>query len=231
MILNQTFKKAFIHTIPVMIAFLFLGIGYGMVMEHNGYNFIWSFFISLFTFAGSAQFAMVSFLSLQIHPIYVFFIIFIINARHIFYGISMNEKYSKCLNSKWYLYFGLTDETFTVLNSHDLSNILNKKKYYLTVTLLHHIYWVTGSVLGGILGSILPFEIVGLDFILTALFVSVLVSQMKKSKVKIPGWVGFFISLGMVLIFKDQFIVPAMVLIVLFLILYEKKYVSKAKIL
>ncbi|MDD3122403.1 MAG: AzlC family ABC transporter permease [Candidatus Izemoplasmatales bacterium] len=229
--MNQTFKKAFIHTIPVMIAFLFLGIGYGMVMEHNGYNFIWSFFISLFTFAGSAQFAMVSFLSLQIHPIYVFFIIFIINARHIFYGISMNEKYSKCLNSKWYLYFGLTDETFTVLNSHDLSNILNKKKYYLTVTLLHHIYWVTGSVLGGILGSILPFEIVGLDFILTALFVSVLVSQMKKSKVKIPGWVGFFISLGMVLIFKDQFIVPAMVLIVLFLILYEKKYVSKAKIL
>jgi 4-azaleucine resistance transporter AzlC len=231
MTLDQAFKKAFLHTIPVMIAFLFLGIGYGMVMEQNGYNFIWSFFISLFTFAGSAQFAMVSFLSMQVNPIYVFFIIFIINARHIFYGISMNQKYRECRNSKWYLYFGLTDETFTVLNSHDLLDIPNKKKYYLTVTILHHLYWVTGSILGGILGSVLPFEIIGLDFILTALFVSILVSQMKNAKIKVPGWIGLFISLGMVLLFKDQFIVPAMGLIILFLVLFEKSYVKKASTL
>ncbi len=225
-----TLKKAFVDSTPVFFAFIFLGIGYGMLMEQNGFGYLWTFFISLFTFAGSAQFAMISFLTESLNPIYVFMLVLVINARHIFYGISMAKKYETTGMKKYYLYFGLTDETFTVLNAHEDDIIHDKPKYYLLVTIFHHLYWVLGSLLGAILGRILPFEILGLEFILFALFLSVYVSQMKKAKDKYPGLFGICLSLIALLLFETQFVVASMIFIIIALVLYEKKYTKKVNV-
>lgn len=223
----MVFKKAFIHSIPVLFAYLFLGIGYGMLMEQNGYSFVYSFFISLFTFAGSAQFAMIPLMVEGMNPVYVFLLIFVINARHIFYGISMNKKYTDTHWMKYYLYFGLTDETFTVINAHEEETCVNPKKYYFFLTLLHQFYWVAGSVLGGILGSLLPFEIMGLDFILFTLFLSVYTAQMKKAKDKLPGLFGLGITLIALIIIRTQFVIVSMVLILISLVIYEKEHLRR----
>ncbi|MBU1020295.1 MAG: AzlC family ABC transporter permease, partial [Firmicutes bacterium] len=217
--MKNNFKKAFIISIPVMIAFIFLGISYGMLMEENGYGPTWSFFISLFTFAGAAQFAMVAFLSIQMNPLIVFIIILVINARHLFYGISMLDEYRNYGALKWYLMGGLTDETFSLVRSIKFDEKDDKKEIYLFITLLNHSYWVIGSVLGGVLGSVLQFEIIGLDFILTALFVSVFASYLKNSKIKYPGYIGLGVSIFTLLIFQDNFIIPAMGIMVLLLLL------------
>lgn len=221
-------KKAFIHSTPVLFAYLFLGIGYGMLMEQNGYSFIYSFFISLFTFAGSAQFALIPLLVEGMNPVYVFLLIFVINARHIFYGISMNKKYISTGKSKYYLYFGLTDETFTVINAHQDEACVNPKKYYLYLTLLHQAYWVIGSVLGGLLGSLLPFDIIGLEFILFALFLSVYTAEMKKAEDKVPGFLGLGITLLALVLLRSQFVIVSMVLILISLVIYEKLHLRRS---
>ncbi|MGD9909716.1 MAG: AzlC family ABC transporter permease [Candidatus Izemoplasmatales bacterium] len=223
----MAFRKAFIDSTPVLFAYLFLGIGYGMLMEQNGYSFVYSFFVSLFTFAGSAQFAMIPLMVEGMNSIYVFILIFVINARHIFYGISMNKKYMNTNMMKYYLYFGLTDETFTVINAHEEDPCEDPKKYYFYLTLLHQLYWVTGSVLGGILGSLLPFEIIGLDFILFALFLSVYTSQMKKAKDKLPGLFGLGITLLALILVRSQFVIVSMVLILISLVIYEKEHLRR----
>lgn len=221
--MKYTLKKAFIITIPVMLAFLFLGISYGMLMEENGYGPIWSFSISLFTFAGAAQYAMVVFLSNQINPLIVFLIILVINARHLFYGISMLKEYKNFGILKFYLMAGLADETFSLVKSVKVEDGVNKKQLYFFITVLNHLYWVIGSTLGGILGSVLTFEIKGLDFILTALFVSVFVANFKNSKVKFPGYIGIGVSLISLIVFRENFIIPAMGIMIVLLILIQPK--------
>lgn len=207
-------KKMFVNTLPVMVVYVSLGIAYGILMEANGYNFVWSLCTSLFVFAGAAQYALVGLLVSAVSPISVFFVIVIINARHLFYGLSMLKRYEKTGWLKWYLMLGLTDETFGVLQPLDEADMESPNRYYLYTTLLHHSYWVIGSVLGGLLGSIIQIEIVGLDFILTALFVSVFVSQAKKSHLVLPAVLGLGISVLSLLLFPNQFIVISMMLMV-----------------
>ncbi|PKK97310.1 MAG: branched-chain amino acid ABC transporter permease [Tenericutes bacterium HGW-Tenericutes-3] len=227
--MSNILKKAFMINLPVMVAFIFLGIAYGMLMESNGYGPIWSFFISLLTFAGAAQFAMVAFLSLQVHPLSVFFIVLVLNARHLFYGISMLKSYQSMGKTKIYLFLGLCDETFGLVNTVTISNDKNKKKTYLYITILNHFYWVLGSTLGGLLGGLLTFEIKGLEFILTALFVSVFVSQFKKAQRKTPAYIGLIVSIISLVIFKENFIIPAMLMII-GLLLIDQKRLIKGKI-
>ena len=216
-------KRAFVYSLPVMIVYLSLGIAYGILMEANGYNALWSFFTSVFVFAGAAQYAMVGLLVSLTNPLSVFLIILILNARHLFYGISMMKKYDDLGHVKWYLMLGLTDETFGIVQPIDPKTLDNPKRFYLLTTLFNHGYWVVGSTLGGILGSLITIDILGLDFILTALFVSVFVSQAKKKDLIIPTTIGLVVSFGALLIFKEQFILPSMVLIVLSLLILASK--------
>jgi len=220
-------KKMFINTLPVMVVYLSLGIAYGILMEKNGYNALWSLGTSLFVFAGAAQYALVGLLVSTISPLSVFFVILIINARHIFYGLSMLKRYEKTGFLKWYLMLGLTDETFGVLQPIQESTIEYPKSYYVYTTLLHHSYWVIGSVLGGILGSLISVEILGLDFILTALFVSVFVSQAKQSHLQKPALIGLGVSFIALLVFPSQFILISMiVMLVILVMMYRKSEVN-----
>lgn len=216
-------KRVFLYTLPVMLVYISLGIAYGIVMAANGYNALWSFTTSLFVFAGAAQYALVGLLVSVANPISVFFVILILNARHLFYGLSMLKKYESLGSSKWYLMWGLTDETFGLLQPIDEATLEHPKRFYLYTTLLNHGYWVLGSTIGGLAGGLFNIQILGLDFILTALFVSVFVSQAKKSGLLIPAIIGLSGSLICLYLFGNQFIIPSMILILLALFLLAKK--------
>ncbi|MCF7925389.1 MAG: AzlC family ABC transporter permease [Candidatus Izimaplasma sp.] len=215
-------KKIFTYTLPVIVVYISLGMAYGILMAQNGYGPIWSFFSSLLIFAGAAQYALVTLLVAAVNPISAFFLILIINARHIFYGISMLNKFEDTGKAKWYLMFGLTDETFGFLSSVNVNSLHNKKQFFLGVTLLNHFYWVLGSTLGGIIGTVVGIQIQGLEFILVALFVGVFISQIMKQELRLPGLLGLLISFAMLIIFRDHFIIPSMVAIIVVMALLDR---------
>lgn len=205
---------AFPKTVPVMVGYVFLGAAYGILMKVNGFGILWVLAMSIFVYAGSLQYVGVTLLAAMVHPLYAFFMGLMINARHLFYGISMLGKYHDLKRFKTYLIFALTDETFSVLCNEKVPRALNKEWVYLWISLLNQGYWVIGSVAGSILGSLVTFDTKGLDFALTALFVVIFTEQWKNHKDHRPALAGVVSSAICVILFgAGSFIIPAMVLI------------------
>ncbi|NLY71747.1 MAG: branched-chain amino acid ABC transporter permease [Clostridiales bacterium] len=221
---KEALKAAFPHTIPVMTGYLFLGAAYGILMNTKGYGVGWTLFISVFVFAGSMQYVGVTLLTSIFNPIYAFLLTLMVNARHLFYGVSMLEKYQGTGKFKPYLIFGLTDETFSIQCSIEAPEGIDRNWFMFFITLLDHIYWVVGSVIGSLLGYIVNFNTEGLDFVLTALFVVIFINQWKSTRNHIPALVGLLSSIVCLLIFgQDSFIIPAMVLILIVLTIFRNK--------
>lgn len=217
-------QYAFPKTIPVMVGYLFLGAAYGILMKVNGYGLGWVAASSILIYAGSLQYLEVSLLAGLVHPLYAFLMGLMINARHLFYGISMLGKYRELRNWKTYLIFTLTDETFSVLCEEQVPEGMDKEKVYLWVSALDHCYWVLGSVAGCLIGSVMTFNTKGLDFSLTALFVVIFTDQWKGQKNHKPALTGLLASAAAVLVFgADRFIIPAMVSILALLMWDYKK--------
>lgn len=211
-------RYAFPKTVPVMVGYLFLGTAYGILMKVNGFGFFWVLAMSLFVYAGSLQYVGVTLLAGMVHPMYGFLMGLMINARHLFYGISMLGKYRDLKRFKPYLIFALTDETFSVLCSEKVPPHLDREWVYLWISLLNQIYWLAGSVAGCVLGGMITFDTKGLDFALTALFVMIFTDQWKGNKDHGPAIGGVVSSVVCLLVFdSDSFIVPAMVLILVIL--------------
>lgn len=208
------FQYALPKTIPVMVGYLFLGMAYGILMRVNGLGILWTLAMSLFVYAGSLQYVGVTLLAAMVNPVYAFLMGLMINARHLFYGISMLGKYRDLKKFKPYLIFALTDETFSVLCNENVPRAIDKEWVYLWVSFLDQCYWVLGSVMGSVLGSIITFNTKGLDFALTALFVVIFTDQWKGEKDHRPALAGVAGSVVCVLIFgADKFIIPAMAMI------------------
>ena len=217
-------KAAFPHTIPVMTGFLFLGVAYGILMSGRGYNWLWILLISSVVLAGSLQFVGISLLTVAFDPLYTFAIALMINARHLFYGISMLDRYCGTGRLKPYLIFGLCDETFSLLCSVEPPKDVEKKHFMLAVTMLHHSYWVAGSLAGGLIGPLLAFDMRGIDFVMTAFFVVIFINQWMARKNHSPALVGIGAAVVSLIVFgRDNFIVPAMILIVAALSLFRKQ--------
>lgn len=216
--MKSSFKKAFFDTLPVLAGFIVLGIAYGMLFVEKGYQWYYAVLSSLLIYAGSAQFVAVSLLATDINLINLFLIIFVINIRYIFYGISMLNRYNKANKVKSFLIFGLTDETFALLVDSKQDD-----KYMFFVTLLNYIYWALGTFVGSIIGSDVVFNTRGLDFILTALFVTIFINQWRKSKNRLPLFLGFIISGVMLIIFKNYFIIPALLVLLVVVLLFKNK--------
>lgn len=207
-----TLRYAFPKTVPVMVGYLFLGAAYGILMKVNGYGFGWVAASSILIYAGSLQYLEVSLLTGLVNPVYAFLMGLMINARHLFYGISMLGKYKDLKKWKTYLIFALTDETFSVLCEEQVPEELDKEQVYLWVAALDHFYWVLGSVTGCLIGSMMTFNTTGLDFALTALFVVSFTDQWKGQKNHRPALVGLLASAACVVVFgADRFIIPAMI--------------------
>lgn len=212
----SAFRYAWPKTIPVLAGYLFLGTAYGILMAVNGFDVRWTLACSVFVFAGSLQYVGVTMLSSIIHPLTALLMSLIINARHMFYGVSMLHKFEDVKKGRPYLIFGMSDETFTLLVQEDVPEQYNKDNVYLWITALDQLYWIIGSVTGAILGSLLNFNSQGLDFALTALFVVTLVEQWKKKEGHLFALIGIIAPLLCLLIFgASDFIIPAMVLILI----------------
>ena len=216
-------RRAFVATLPVMAGYLVLGTGFGILFQSKGYGIIWAVAMSVFVYAGSMQYLAVDLLTGGVSLIASAITTLMVNARHLFYGISMIGKYQNMGPYKPYLIFGLTDETYS-LNCVDLpSDISNAPLYYFLVSILNQSYWVLGTAIGALLGQIIPFSTEGIDFSLTALFITVFVEQWKSTKDHIPAIIGLAASVVCLLIFGTaNFLIPTMILITLCLTIYRK---------
>ena len=224
-ILAAAAKAAFPHTIPILTGFLVLGIAYGIYMKALGFSPIVPILISIFVFAGSMQFVAGSVLTAAFAPGSTFLLTLKVNARHVFYGISLLEKYRDLGKKKFPTIFWMCDESFSINVSAEVPEGIDKGWFYFFVSLLDYSYWVTGTILGAILGQFIPFDTTGIDFAMTALFIVILVGQWEKEKEKshISTLGGLGISqVCLVLFGADNFIVASMVGIVLFLTLLRR---------
>ncbi|MDR2656039.1 MAG: AzlC family ABC transporter permease [Oscillospiraceae bacterium] len=216
-------KSSFAPTIPVMTGYLFMGAAFGILLQSKGYNFLWSGFMAVVIYAGSAQFVAAELLSKAFNPLNAFLVILMVNARHIFYGFSMLDKYSGMGKIRPYLVFSLTDETFTVLYSAQPPQGLSQKAFYLCVSLMNQIYWVIGCIAGGAAGSALPINPRGIDFVMTALFVAIFADLLREKQNRVPAAVGVFASVLCLFIFgAENFLIPAMLLMALALTVLKK---------
>ncbi|AJA23216.1 TPA: azaleucine resistance protein AzlC [Bacillus thuringiensis] len=217
------FRAAFPYTIPIFAGFVFLGIAYGIYMNSLGFSAIYPILMSLIIFAGSMEFIAANLLLVAFNPIHALFLTLMVNARHLFYGISMLEKYKGTGKKKFYLIFGLCDESFSINSTVDIPKGVDKGWFMFFVTLLNHLYWGIGAAIGGIFGSFVHFNTKGLDFVMTALFVVIFVEQWMREKKHYSALVGLGLSIFSLIIFGgNNFIIPAMIMILLVLTILKK---------
>ena len=215
----KQWKKNFIRTIPVLTGYLVLGASFGIVMQSKGFGVLWSIGMSAAVFAGSMQFVAVDLLATAAGMITTALTTLMVNARHLFYGVSMVDRYRDAGKAKPYLIFALTDETYSIVCADEtLSN-----RDLFQITLLDHLYWIAGSAIGGGIGALIPWDFKGVDFALTALFISIFTDQWIKTKDHLPAILGASLSAASLLIFgADRFLIPAMLAITLALAVLKR---------
>ena len=210
---RKTIGAALRASLPVMAGYIVLGMGFGVLLSEKGYSWIWAFLMSATIYAGSMQYAALDLISGGANLITCALMTLMINARHFFYGLSMLDKYEHAGKKKPYLIFALTDETYSLVCSPAPEG-LDATSYYFWISLLDQLYWILGSVIGGLLGPILPFDSTGMDFAMTALFAVIFVEQWLSAPSHIPALLGLGISLGCLLLLgPTNFVIPSMVLI------------------
>ena len=212
-------KEAVLRSVPVMAGYVVLGIGFGILLRDAGYGVAWAFAMSLLIYAGSMQFVGVSLLAGGASLLTAALTTVMVNARHLFYSISMIERYQHA-KYKPYLIFALTDETYSILSDGKTPEGVDPDLYRFLVSLFDHCWWVTGSVLGSLLGSVIPFSTRGIEFSMTALFIASFTEQWLTTRNHIPALTGLLATLACLLVFgPDRFLIPAMLLITLVLTL------------
>ena len=208
-------KKAFFRSLPVMSGYMILGAGFGILLRDSGYGVLWAFLMSAFIYAGSMQFVGIGLITSGASFITTAFTTFMVNARHLFYSISMVDRYRDAGKYKPYMIFALTDETYTLLVDDKAGEDPQSGNLYrFLVSLFDQVYWVTGSVLGSLLGSVLPFSTKGIEFSMTALFIASFTEQWVSGKDRLPALTGVVCSVLCLILFgPDRFLIPDMVLI------------------
>lgn len=220
---KKAFRAALPYSLPICIGFLFIAMSYGFLMRSRGFSVFYPMAMSAFIFAGSMEFVAVELLLSAYAPLHAFLLTLMVNARHLFYGISMLEKYKGMGWKKPYLIFGMCDETFSVNCTVTPPEGVDRGWFMFFVTLLNHFYWFSGATLGGIFGSFLHFSTEGLDFVMTAMFVVIFLEQWLKEKNHVSAICGLVVSLLCLILFgENQFMVPAMLAILGVLTLLRK---------
>lgn len=216
----KTAQYAFARSLPVMAGYLVLGLGFGVLLQTKGYGVGWALAMSALIYAGSMQYLAVDLLAGGATLVAAALMTFTVNARHLFYGISMVERYRDTGPAKPYLIFALTDETYSLVCSGEVPDGVDRKRYFFLVSLFDQLYWIAGSVLGALAGSVLPFDSTGIDFSMTALFLVVMTEQWRTTRDHRPALVGLGVSVACLVFFgADGFLIPAMIGITLALTL------------
>ncbi len=226
--LRRALKAAFPHTIPVLTGFMALGIAYGVLMNTKGYSVFWAVLMSAVAFCGSMQFVAITLLTAAFHPVQALVLSIMVNARHLFYGIAMLEKYKGLGKARFFLIFWLCDETFSIACSVEPPPDIPKAWFYGGISFLNYSYWVTATFIGGVLGHFISFNTTGLDFVLSALFVVLFIEQILTKENRVPGVIGLICTVaGRLLFGADNCVIPSMLLILTVFIL-GRQYLGKA---
>ena len=216
-------RAAFPYTIPIMAGFLFLGMTYGVYMVQSGFDFWYPMLTSIAVFGGSLEFMIVTLLLSPFNPLQALMVALMIQARHLFYGITMLDRYRDVGKKKPYMIFGLCDETFSIVCSVDAPGGVSRSWFMFFVTLLDQAYWFCGCTLGALFGMLIRFNTQGLDFAMTALFVVIFIEQWRKDRQHISAMIGLGFSVLSLLIFgPDNFLLPSMGAILAALAILQK---------
>lgn len=223
---HRALKAAFPHTIPVLMGYLAIGLVFGWMLSAIGYGPVWAGAMSLTIYAGSGQYLGVTLLEEAAPLLQVAFLTLIINFRHLVYGLSMLEKFKGMGWRKVYMMFALTDETYALLAGVELPEGVNGKQFYFWISLLDQLYWIAGSLIGSIAGSLITINTEGIDFAMTALFIVIAIGQWQSSRQHFPVFLGAVGTLACLLLFgseNGQFLIPALVVLVAGLLLAKPK--------
>lgn len=219
----KTLKKAFPYTIPIFAGFWFLGLAYGIYMNVSGFSFVYPMVMGLIIFGGSLEFVAVEMLLSPFAPLQVLIMTLLIQARHLFYGLSMLDKFKGMGWKKYYLIFGMCDETFSINYTAEIPEDVDSGWFMFFVTLLNHFYWFSGATIGGLIGSLLHFSTDGISFVMTAMFVVIFLEQWLKEKRHISAYTGLCTSAICLIMFgADSFMIPTMVTIISLLAVLRK---------
>ena len=222
-IILRSFKAAFPYTIPIFAGFWFLGLAYGIYMNVSGFSFVYPMIMSLVIFGGSLEFITVTMLLSPFAPIQALIISLMVQSRHLFYGISMLDRFKGMGWKKFYLIFGMCDETFSINYTANIPDGADKGWFMFFVTLLNHFYWVSGATIGGLAGGLFQFDTTGIEFVMTAMFVVIFLSQWEKEKTHDSAFIGIGASVICLIIFgADSFMIPTMILILAVLTILRK---------
>lgn len=221
---KTAFKKAFPYTIPVLTGYLFIGIAFGVMYAEKGYSAWWAVLMSLLVYAGSGQYLAVNFFVPGISFVQVIFMTLMVNIRHVFYGLSLLDKFHKMGKKRWYMIFGLTDETYSLLCTTKVPEGVEEDKFLFAIALMDQSYWIIGSAIGGILKSVLPFNAEGIEFAMTALFVVIFVEQWMDAKNRVPAVIGIVCAVLCLQIFgSGNFVFPTMMMSIMVLFATRKR--------
>lgn len=217
---KEAYRKAFPYTIPVLTGYLFIGIAFGVMYAEKGYSVWWAVLMSLLVYAGSGQYLAVNFFVPGISFVQVIFLTLMVNIRHIFYGISLLERFNRMGKKRWYMIFGLTDETYSLLCTTKVPVGVDEEKFLFAIATLDQSYWVIGSAIGALAGTLIPFNSTGIDFAMTALFLVIFVEQWMERKNRAPELIGVGAAfVGLQIFGAGHFLLPSMILILVLLFL------------
>lgn len=225
----KALKVAFPITLPVLAGYLVLGFGFGLLLQSKGYNFVWAILMSITIYGGSMQYVGVDILASGATIITTAIMSIMIQARHIFYGLTLLTKYKGTGKVKPYLIFSFTDETYSLVCANEPPKDVDKGLFYFLISILNQCYWIIGGAIGAIFGQLIPINTKGVDFSMTSLFIVILVDNLKRKETRLPAIIGLSISFICLMIFgAEKFLIPTL-FIICFALMVLKPILNKNK--
>lgn len=221
--MKKAFIAAFPFTLPIFAGFWFIGLAYGMYAHVSGFSFWYPVLMAIVIFGGSLEFVTIAMLLSPFAPLQTFIVAFIIQARHLFYGIAMLDKFKNMGWKKFYLIYGMGDETFAINFTAKIPETVDKGWFMFFVTFLNQLYWVSGTAMGATLGSFLDFDMTGLDFVMPAMFTTIFMEQFLQERQHYTAWIGLAAAIICLIVFGvESFMIPTLLLILAAVTVFRK---------
>ena len=221
---RQAIVRAFPYTIPVLAGYLFIGAAFGVMFADQGYNVLWAVLMSVVVYAGSGQYLATTFFVPGISILQAVFLTLMVNIRHVFYGLSLVDRYNRFGRKRWYLIFGMTDETYSLICTTDVPDDVDEEKFLLSITLLDQLYWIIGTAIGSLAMTVVAFDSTGIEFAMTALFIVMFMELWYRRSNRPAELIGLIAAVVCLAVFgADNFVLPTMLLIVAVILLGRKR--------
>ena len=221
---RQALKRAFPYTVPVMAGYLFIGAAFGVMFADSGYNVLWAVLMSVVVYAGSGQYLATTFFVPGISILQAVFLTLMVNIRHVFYGLSLVDRYNRFGRKRWYLIFGMTDETYSLICTTNVPDDVDEEKFLLSITLLDQLYWIIGTAIGSLAMTVVAFDSTGIEFAMTALFIVMFMELWYRRSNRPAELIGLIAAVVCLAVFgADNFVLPTMLLIVAVILLGRKR--------